>query len=216
MALLQGNDIGRKIDDRWLWRGVSLALSPGDRLGLVGPTGTGKSLMLRSLAGLDPLDEGEITFGDRPLSAWNLPQYRSQVMYLHQRPVLFEGTVESNLKAVYQLSVYSKRHYDLERVLTVLDILKRPPEFLHKNAATLSGGESQIAAIVRALQLEPSILLLDEPTASLDPDTTKQVESAIAAWLESDSQRACIWTSHDPEQIRRVGDNCFNLGEYKK
>ena len=214
MVTLQGIKIGRKIDSRWLWRDLSFTLVAGAQLGLVGATGTGKSLLLRAIAGLDPLDQGEINYQDRPLSTWNLPLYRSQVMYLHQQPIMFEGTVETNLKAVYQLAVHRHRHFDGNRIVTLLDIFKRPPEFLQKQATSLSGGESQIMALIRGLQLEPMVLLLDECTASLDPETTKQVELAIATWLDQDSRRACIWTSHDPRQIKRVTNQQLLLSVY--
>lgn len=204
MSGLSAINLGRKINFQWLWRGVNLRLSPGLRLGLTGATGTGKSLLLRALAGLDPVDEGEIQLGQRPLSSCYLPQYRSLVIYLHQRPALLEGTVETNLKAIYQLSVHRQKRYEPKRVQDWFLDLGRTPEFLRKPAETLSGGESQLVALVRALQLDPLVLLLDEPTASLDPQTTKKFESLLNHWLEENPQRACIWTSHDPKQIRRV------------
>ena len=223
MAILEAIKIGcQKIQPsqtteqptRWLWRDLSFELEPGIQLGLVGATVTGKSLLLRAIACLDPLDEGEIRYLDRPLSAWNLPLYRSQVIYLHQRPIMFEGSVEANLKAVYQLAVNSHRSYDPHRVGDLLETFNRHPEFLYQPAANLSGGESQIVAIIRSLQLEPTVLLLDECTASLDPDTTQKVEKAIASWLAANPQRACIWTSHDPQQIQRVTNQQLILSEY--
>lgn len=214
MQLLQTIKIGCKINSRWLWRDVSFVLYAGTQLGLIGATGTGKSLLLRAIAGLDPLKEGEIMYQNQPLSSWNLPLYRSQVIYLHQQPIMFEGTVEANLKAVYQLSVHRHRHYDRHEIFTLLDIFKRSSEFLQQPATNLSGGERQILALIRGLQLNPMVLLLDECTASLDPETTKQIELAIATWLEQDSQRACIWTSHDPNQIQRVTNQQLLLSTY--
>ncbi|WP_308253541.1 ATP-binding cassette domain-containing protein [Geminocystis sp. GBBB08] len=212
--MLQSIKVGRKIDSLWLWRNLSFSLVEGTRLGLIGASGTGKSLLLRAIAGLDPLQEGDIKYQDRSLSSWNLPMYRSQVIYLHQQPVMFEGTVEANLKAVYQLSVHRHHHYDGHKIISLLDLFNRPWEFLQKQATSLSGGESQITALIRGLQLEPMVLLLDECTASLDPTTKSQVESAIATWLEQDSRRACIWTSHDSQQIQRVTNEQLLLSKY--
>jgi putative ABC transport system ATP-binding protein len=97
MSQLSAINLGRKIQSRWVWRGVNLVLSPGMCLGLVGATGTGKTLLMRALAGLDPINEGEIKLGNRSLTQCYIPQYRSLVIYLHQRSVLLEGTVETNL-----------------------------------------------------------------------------------------------------------------------
>lgn len=83
-----------------------MELIPGICLGLVGATGAGKTLLLRALAGLDSIDEGEIKLGDYTLTEYYRPQYRSLVIYLHQRPVLLEGTIEMNFKIVYDLSVH--------------------------------------------------------------------------------------------------------------
>lgn len=203
-SLLSAINIGRRINSRWVWHRVNLELYSGSRLALVGASGTGKSLLLRSLAGLDPVDEGEIRFGDRPLFQWYMPRYRSQVMYLHQHPALLEGTVEFNLKAVYQFGLYRQKCYNFRRVCQWLNRVDRGENFLNKNAETLSGGERQIVALIRALQLDPAVLLLDEPTASLDPNTAEQIEFLIGDWLNKSSERACIWTSHNPLQLERV------------
>ncbi|BAQ61717.1 YbbL ABC transporter ATP-binding protein [Geminocystis sp. NIES-3708] len=212
--MIEVRKIGCKIDSRWLWRDLSFNLNSGTRLGLIGATGTGKSLLLRTIAGLDPLLQGEIKYRDQNLSSWNLPLYRSQVMYLHQQAIMFEGTVEANLKGVYQLAAHHHRHYDRNYTFTLLEMFERSPNFLQQSATNLSGGERQIMALIRGLQLNPIVLLLDECTASLDPDTTKQVELAIATWLQQDSQRACIWTSHDDNQIKRVTNAQLLLSDY--
>ncbi len=214
MAILEGIKLGRKVDNRWLWRELSFSLSGGTRLGLVGATGTGKSQLLRAIAGLDSLDQGVIKYKDVCLSGWSLPAYRWEVIYLHQRPTMFEGTVEENLKIVYGLKIHQDKKYNRDLILGLLDLFQRPLEFLQQSATNLSGGEGQIVALMRALQLEPMILLLDECTASLDSETTGRVESAIAAWLSQNQQRACIWTSHDSHQIERVTNKKLLLSSY--
>ncbi|MGF1479923.1 MAG: ATP-binding cassette domain-containing protein [Cyanophyceae cyanobacterium] len=210
-SLLAVEHLGRKLDQRWLWRGVSFELKPQMRLGLVGPSGAGKTLLFRALVNLDPIDEGNISLAGRSLSQWSLPDYRKRVLYLPQQPALFEGTVEHNLKMVFQLSVHQNRAYERSRILIALETLGRGDHFLTLSATQLSGGESQILSLLRALQLDPQILLLDEPTASLDPDSTRRVEVLLERWLQAKADRACIWTSHDPEQIHRVTGEQLNL-----
>ena len=76
----------------------------------------------------------------------------------------------------------------------------------------MSGGESQIVALVRVLQLEPTLLFLDEPTAALDDHTTRMIERLVTNWFEP-SERALIWVSHNKEQIARVADRVAEMSE---
>ena len=202
--MLSISKIGRRLQDSWIWQDISFELFAGDRLAVVGPSGAGKSLLLRTLAGLDPIQSGEIGFQGTSLSNLSMPEFRAQVMYLHQKPALLEGTVESNLQQIYQLGVHHNKTYDRSKILDYLSILGRSEKFLERSIEQLSGGEQQIVVCLRSLQLSPQILLLDEPTASLDSNATKQLETLIAQWQKSDPPKACIWTSHDPAQIERV------------
>lgn len=211
VAVLTVENLGRLVDERWLWRGVNFQLAPQMRLGLVGPSGSGKTLLMRSLVHLDAVDEGQVQFEGKSLSAWRLPHYRTRVLYLPQRPTVFEGTVEDNLQLVFQLAAHRHRRYDRGQMGNYLQQLNRQDSFLSQAAPRLSGGELQILGLLRALQLEPQVLLLDEPTASLDPDSTARVEALLDHWLSADERRACLWTSHDAAQIERVTDGIFDL-----
>ena len=91
-------------------------------------------------------------------------------------------------------------------VTTLLEHAGKTPSFLGKNAADLSGGEAQVASLIRSLQLNPEVLLLDEPTAALDPTSSRDVEALINAWFAADNARAYIWVSHDLEQARRMSE----------
>ncbi|MGB3202021.1 MAG: ATP-binding cassette domain-containing protein [Nodosilinea sp.] len=212
-ALLSVENLGRQLGDRWLWRGVHFDLFSGDCLGLVAPSGVGKTLLMRNLVLLDPFQQGEVRFEGKPLTEWSLPIYRSRVMYVPQRAIAFEGTVQDNLRQVFALSLYRQRQFDPDSIHAWLAQLGRGPEFLTRQWLRLSGGEAQILALLRALQLAPQVLLLDEPTASLDAATTAQVEALLHDWLQQPN-RACMVTSHDTEQIRRVTHRQLNLGEF--
>jgi len=207
-------NIGRHLSGRWLWRGVSFDLQPGDWLGLVAPSGTGKTLLMRNLVLLDPLQEGEVRLEGKTPAEWTLPVYRTRVMYLPQRATTFDGTVRDNLKQVFELGVYRQHRYDQGKLEAWIDKLGRDPaEFLNLQGPRLSGGETQLLALLRGLQLDPQVLLLDEPTASLDADTTAGVEELLYTWL-SQPDRACILTSHDSDQIHRVTNRQLNLGDF--
>jgi putative ABC transport system ATP-binding protein len=209
--ILSVENIGCRVQQKWLWRDLTFQLYPGDCLGLVGVSGVGKSMLLRTIAGLESLDTGRISFLGKSLDSWSMPDYRAKIIYLHQRPALLEGTVEENLQYVYKLANHRDKVYDRQKILDYLSLLGKSVDFLQLQSSTLSGGESQIVAFLRALQLSPSILLLDEPTASLDGETAHSLEILVQAWLLATSDRAYLWTSHDPNQIARVTNRLITL-----
>ena len=203
IPLFSATGLCRSLAGRFLWRDLDLTLRPGERLGLVAPSGRGKTLLLRALALLDPLQRGVLRLRGRQPESWGLPAWRARVSYVSQRPVAHSGTVEDNLRSVWGFASQRGRGgWHPARVCRWLERLGRPPAFLGYPAERLSGGELQLLSLLRALQLDPDVLLLDEPCASLDASTTLAVETLLREWLAADG-RACVLTSHDPEQIGR-------------
>lgn len=211
--LLEADHVGRRHPDgqAWLLDDVSLTIAAGSRLVLTGPSGGGKTLFLRALARLDPLDRGEIFYHGQSVHHDAVPPYRASVVYLHQRAALLEDSVEAALRRPYDLNVHRRRKFDTRRVIDLLSALGRGAAFLEKKVAELSGGEIQITSLVRALQLDPTILLLDEPTAALDGPTAAAVEQLIDRWLTQSSDRAMIWVSHNEAQAERVGRTAIRM-----
>jgi putative ABC transport system ATP-binding protein len=196
----------------WLLRDVSFAVGFGDRVGVLGPSGAGKTVFLRALALLDPLDAGAIHYQGQAVGGDAVPRYRSQVIYVHQKPALYEGTVEDNLRQPFTLKVHHEHKFDRRQAADLLASLGRDALFLEKSSRDLSGGEAQITALVRAIQLEPTILLLDEPTASLDPATAQAVEAMLDRWMaERAGVRAMVWVGHDRDQTLRVTRRTISL-----
>ena len=212
LPLVSFRDAGRRVGDRWLWRGIDLALAPGERLAVAGPSGSGKTLLLRALAGLDALDAGDLLARhDGALGpVRSLPAHRAAVAYLAQRPAL-AGTVREALAAPFAFAARGGRAFDEAEAARVLVALGRTPELLDASAETLSGGEAQTVGLARALLTEPSVLLLDEPTAGLDPERAAAAEAAVEAFLAGGA-RAVVWTSHDAAQRARVTDRRLDLG----
>ncbi len=212
--LLEARGIGRRHGDGpdWLLRNISLTIGEGDRVALTGPTGSGKTVFLRALAMLDAVDEGAILWQGETSGADEVPKYRSQTIYLTQRARLFDGTVEKNLQLAYSLAVHRDRAYSREKIVASLQRLGRDDRFLALESANLSGGETQLVALLRAVQLDPAVLLLDEPTASLDEVTTRHIERLVADWVEApDTRRAFVWVTHDPAQSQRVANRAVQL-----
>ncbi len=200
----------------WLLRGVSLQLSAGDRLGITGPTGSGKTLLLRSLAMLDAIDSGKVSWRGNEVQPNGVPAYRCQVMYLHQRPALAEGSVEDCLRQPFALAIHGKARFDRQVACELLRVVDRDQEFLDKTCRDLSGGERQLVALVRAILLDPTVMLFDEPTAALDAATVELVERLVSQWFsEPKSKHAYIWVSHDPNQIRRMANRVLGMNAGK-
>jgi tungstate transport system ATP-binding protein len=183
---------GRRIID-----GISLRLDAGPRTVIVGPNGAGKSVLLRLCHGLLQPTSGTIS--------WTSPEPaggpRRQAM-VFQRPVLLRRTAVANIAhalAIGGVSRAQRRPRALEALRRVgLERLAKHP------ARVLSGGEQQRLALARAWALSPEVLFLDEPTASLDPGATHEIENAIGAMHASGTK--IVMVTHNLGQARRLGD----------
>jgi tungstate transport system ATP-binding protein len=172
---------------------VSLTVSAGGPTVLIGPNGAGKTTLLRVMAGLLAPASGTINWAGRP----NAPARRGIVF---QRPVMLRRSAGGNLRfALSAASVPSAQQQGrIAELLAMIGLtaLERRP------ARRLSGGEQQRLALARALARDPSVLLLDEPTASLDPAATKAIEDIIRAVAARGTK--IVMSTHDLGQARRL------------
>ena len=205
--IVEAEDISRRdaLRGQILLQPTRFALQAGDRVAITGPSGSGKSVFLRALALLDPLDGGRVVWRGEPIARMQIPRYRRNVAYIRQRPAILDGTVEDNLRYPFTLRAYRDVSFDRARAALLAQQAGRGSDFLDKRASELSGGEAQIAALIRVLQLSPEVLLLDEPTASLDPESSLAIEGLVNAWFSAgEDRRASAWVSHDPAQAQRM------------
>ena len=200
---------GAPLSGKNLLRDVGVELFPGDRVALQGESGAGKTVLLRALAQLDAAEGTLILNGENTLAA-AIPHYRSKVLYLHQSPSFPEGSVRNALQEPFSWRVHRDKQYREANVVAMLDEFGKDLSFLDEPTANLSGGERQILALLRSIQLAPCILLLDEPTAALDANRTATFESILLKWSQQ-GPRAFVWVSHDQEQANRVANRFVRI-----
>jgi len=193
-------DVAKRYAERPVVQVARLEVLPGEVLGLVGPTGAGKSTLLRLLAGLEPPTSGVLMFGEKPLDGQglSLPEQR-QITMVFQRPLLLKGTVQVNVEYGLRLRGVGQPSTRAQGVLGRLGLSDLAPQHVH----TLSGGQTQLVALARALAVEPDVLLLDEPTAHLDPARVAMVEEAVGEFQRR-RQATLVWATHNLFQARRV------------
>lgn len=173
----------------------------GEVLGLVGPSGAGKSSLLRMLNFLEPPTQGTIEFeGFTYRSGLEAPlDIRRRVTTVFQRPVLLNRSVWDNVAFGLELRGNRDARKEIQSALEKVGLAG----LARQRARTLSGGEAQRVALARALVLKPDILLMDEPTANLDPANVAIIEQ-IAADLNKDSGTTLVLVTHNIFQAKRL------------
>ena len=212
--LLEVNQLGRSDPHTGesLLAEISLTVVGGERIALRGKSGSGKSLLLRAIALLDPLDEGSVRCNGQTICGNAAPDYRTDVVYLAQQAVVAEATVEEAIRRPFLYRHCKAKTWNETQTLNRLTQLGRTHTFLEKRTSDLSGGEKQITALLRALAVDSTVLLLDEATSALDAETTEAAEGLIDRWQrEKADERTSVWVSHDAAQLDRVTGRTLHI-----
>ncbi len=210
MAIIEAINLSQKRDGRQILRDISLAVAPGETLAVIGPTGAGKTTLLRLLDLLDPPAGGRILFKgtDVTSSARLRLEARRRMALVLQRPLPFDGSVSDNVVRGLAWRGLSRGEVQ-QRTARALETVGLAG-YQRRHARTLSGGELQRLALARAISLEPEVLLLDEPTANLDPVSAAEAEHIIRS-IGQQGQAAIIMATHDMAQGQRLADRAAVL-----
>lgn len=210
MPLLELREVAVGAGGKTLLHGVNLRLERGEIVGLYGASGCGKTSLLRVMAGLDDALSGTVFLEKLTPDNWTYPLFRRRVIYVEQRPILFDGTIEENLQRpfCYRSTTHA---FPSERAAQLLKQLQLPHD-QSQNARTLSQGQQQRLALIRALLLSPPVLLLDEPTSALDAESINVVETLLQA--EVQNGLAILMVTHDRAQAARLCHRIYETGDW--
>lgn len=201
--MLHATSITHTFSGRTLFSGLDLEVRTGEVVAIRGPSGCGKSVLLRLLAGLDPLQSGTLTLDGKPFDHWGGPAWRAEVVWVPQGATVFEGAPEDLLARVGQLAQQQER--PTRNPIALAEQMRLDPGVWTRPWAVLSGGERQRITLAIALSRSPRVLLLDEPTAALDEESTQAVEAVLAG-------QTAVWVTHDSAQCDRVANQVVRLG----
>lgn len=199
--LYELHDIEQVYNGRTVLHIPRLTIQRGEVLALVGPSGAGKSTLLRLLNFLEPPSSGHLLFRQTPFSATQpMPvSMRRKVTTVFQRPFLLNRSVRANVGYGLRLRGWRNNANQVEAALEQVGL----HPLANQRARTLSGGEAQRVALARAMVLQPEVLLLDEPTANLDPYNVRLIEE-IARRLNQEQGTTLVLVTHNIFQAKRL------------
>lgn len=200
------DNVGYAAGGRELIRSISCEIGAGTRTMILGPNGAGKSVLMRLCHGLLQPSHGQVRW--QTPAAHGRGRLQGQAM-VFQRPVLLRRSALANVQYALKLAGHSaeKCAQRAREVLHAVDM----SHLAEHPARVLSGGEQQRLALARAWALEPEVLFLDEPTANLDPNATRNIEAIIGAIHAGGTK--IIMSTHSLGQARRLGDDVLFLSE---
>jgi len=193
-----------------LLRGVSLSLGKGELLALTGPSGCGKTTLLRSVAGIIDPAAGQVTFLGRTPAEHGWPAYRRRVVFVSQQPVMLENTVRENLARPFRYRSAAGASFPEQLARELLDRLGVGGERLDQQARSLSVGQQLRVGFIRALLLEPAVLLLDEPASALDEESAGRLRQQLEREAE-ERDLAALLVTHDRSEASGWCHRKFDL-----
>jgi len=202
--ILRAENLARAVGDKILVEDASFAVRSGEVLAIVGQSGVGKSSLLRLLNRLDEPTRGTVFVDGTDYRQIAPQELRRKLGMVTQRPFLFPGTVEQNLRYGPQQKGETLPDEDVAALLESVGL----KGYATRNVANLSGGEAQRVSVARTLANSPLVLLLDEPTSALDEASKRGVE-ALLQEIVRDHQLTCVMVTHDAAQALRLAERAL-------
>lgn len=209
-VLIQTQNLTRVVDGQSLVDRVSLNIHHADVAAIVGPSGAGKSSLLRLLNRLDEPTAGTVIFKGQDYRHIPPRELRQQVGMVMQFPFLFPGTVAENIRFGPHQRGEVIDEQKIEQLLEQVSL----PGYAARDVQFLSGGEAQRVSLARTLANNPQVLLLDEPTSSLDEAAVHDIEQLLQAIIQSE-HLTCVIVTHDMAQAARLAHKAFVLEKGK-
>jgi ABC-2 type transport system ATP-binding protein len=199
--MISAQGISRRFGDRVAVDNVTFEVGRGEVFGLLGPNGAGKTTTLRMLGGLIPPSAGSVTIGGQPFTRTTGGALRARIGFLTETPGLWDHlTVADNLRVYARLFDVARPGEAVRRALQLFTLWDRRAD----RVALLSKGMKQKLALARALVHDPEVVLLDEPTANLDPQTARMVRDLLIDLRRQG--RAVVVSTHNLDEIERLAD----------
>ena len=208
--IIRTHNLSKEYDGEAILKKVDLGLERGRIHAIVGPSGVGKSVLLRLLNLLEEPTSGEIYFDEKALKENNRLELQRRMTLVFQKPVLFNTSVYENI--AYGLKVRRENRRRVSRKVRKALRVVGLRGYEHKRARNLSGGEKQRVAIARAMVLEPEILFLDEPTSDLDPRNVAIIEELIK-YINEKFKTTIVIATHNIFQATRLAHEASFLFE---
>ncbi len=202
MVFIETQDLTKKYSEKVALKNVNIKIERGEFLALVGPSGSGKTTFLRLLDLLEEPSSGRIIFDgiDTACSEKEKLMLRRRIGMVFQQSIMFNTSVFNNV--AYPLKIRGIKNNVTEKVRKALELVGLRG-FEKRNALTLSGGEMQRVSLAQALVFDPELLLLDEPTANLDPKNTSIIEEVISK-VNKESKVTVVMATHNLSQAERL------------
>ena len=197
MTTLELKHVNYSIDDRTILKDLNLKLASGDWVTVVGPSGTGKSTLLKIIAGLQDASDGDVVLDDTSTLTMAIGTVRQQISYATQSAQLFGETVRDNLDFPFLVRQETVNEVTQREGLVKMGL---PENYLDKAVSELSGGERQRIGVLRNLLFPPKVLLLDEISTGLDSETKTAIWQAIHA-LHDRENNIVLSVTHDEQEI---------------